>query len=228
MDMNKKLVKKTTAKSTKETIIVFSSHSDDFVIGAGGTIKKYTDEGKNIIAIVFSYGENSHPWLKEKIVQKMREDETFEACKILNCQTIFFDLKEMNFKKDYEKKGYQKDLLKILNNEKPTKIFTHSLDDPHPDHKAVHNITKQIYEKLKIKPELYVYSVWNPVSFKTRHPSLYINITKTFKDKLKALKTFKSQKIHVAYPLFLLLFRAIKEGMKLKGARFAEMFYRIK
>ena len=36
----------------KETIIVFSAHSDDFVIGAGGTIAKYTQEGKKVIAIV--------------------------------------------------------------------------------------------------------------------------------------------------------------------------------
>ena len=30
----------------EETIVVFSAHSDDFVIGAGGTIAKYTKEKK--------------------------------------------------------------------------------------------------------------------------------------------------------------------------------------
>ena len=33
-------------KKRNETILVFGAHSDDFVIGAGGTIAKYAQEGK--------------------------------------------------------------------------------------------------------------------------------------------------------------------------------------
>jgi len=80
---------------------------------------------------------------------------------------------------------------------------------------------------MDYKPELYVYSVWNPVSFKTQFPSLYVDVTKTFFTKLKALKTFKSQKIHVAYPFFLLMYRAFKDGIKIRK-RFGEHFFRIK
>ena len=126
-----------------------------------------------------------------------------------------------------QERGLEKELLKKINKEKPTKIFTHSIEDPHPDHKAVYQITLDLYEKLDFKPELYVYSVWNPVSFKTNWPSLYVNITKTFSLKLKALKSFRSQKVHVAYPFLLLLFRAIKNGFKIRTL-FAEKFFRIK
>ena len=196
----------------KETILVFGSHSDDFVIGAGGTIAKYSQEGKKVISVVFSYGENSHPWLKEKVVQKFRSQEAFEASKLLGCKTIFFDLEEMNFYHDYKKKGVEKELLALIRKEKPTKILTHSKEDPHPDHKAVYKITMELIHKLGKKPELYIYSVWNPISFVTGYPSLYVNITKTFSLKLKALKTFRSQKIHVAYPFFLLVFNGIKMG----------------
>ncbi|HLC52142.1 MAG TPA: PIG-L deacetylase family protein [Candidatus Nanoarchaeia archaeon] len=211
----------------KETIIVFSAHSDDFVIGAGGTIYNYTNEGKKVIVVVFSYGENSHPWLKKNIIQKMRSEETLEACKLLNCEVIFFDLKEFNFKKEYEEKGTDKKLLDLLEKEKPSKVFTHSSEDPHPDHSAVNFITMKLFEKLKHQPELYIYSVWNPFSFKTTFPALCIDITKSFQIKLKALKTFRSQKIQVAYPFFLLLFRALREGIRI-GKKFGEKFYRIK
>lgn len=213
--------------SKKETIIVFSAHSDDFVIGAGGTIFNYTSEGKKVIAIVFSYGESSHPWLKENIIQKMRSDETLEACKLLNCDVFFFDLKEFNFKKEYQEKNIEKKLLELLEKERPSKIFTHSSEDPHPDHNTVNLITTELFEKLKPKPELYIYSVWNPVSFKTTFPALCVDITDSFKIKLKALKTFRSQKIHVAYPFFLLLFRALREGIRIRK-RFGEKFFRIK
>ncbi|MBT3297826.1 hypothetical protein HN385_02790 [archaeon] len=221
--------KKVKNTKKKETILVLGAHSDDFVIGAGGTIAKYVNEGKKVISFSFSYGEMSHPWLKEEAVQDMRTEEAFEASKVLKCRNIFFSLKEGKFLDEYKEKNITEKIIKIIEKEQPTKIFTHSIEDPHPDHKAVNQMTMEIYDELpkKLKPEIYVYSVWNPVSFKTKWPSLYINVTKTFGLKLEALKTFKSQKIHVAYPFFLLLFRGIKEGFKIRTL-FGEMFYRIK
>lgn len=238
----------------KDTVFVFSAHSDDFVIGAGGTIGRYTREGKKVIAIVFSYGEKSHPWLKGEIVQKIRFEETFDASKILHCSHIFFDLKEFQFAENYAQKPEVKErLLSLFRTEKPSKIFTHSKEDPHPDHKAVHEITVDLIASLeassparhtptatesgatakkrerrtKTTPEVYIYSVWNPVSFNTQYPSLYVDVTSTFFQKLRALKTFRSQKIQVVYPTLLLLYRAIKDGFKLKTV-FGEHFFRIR
>lgn len=210
-----------------ETIIVFGAHSDDFVLGAGGTIAKYTNEGKRVITIVFSFGESSHPWLKETVIQKMRSKEALEASKILNCQTYVYDLKEFKFLEEYEIKKVDQVILKLISKYKPNKIFTHSNEDPHPDHRAVHKITLEIYNKLSEKPELYIYSIWNPISFKTAYPSLYVDITKTFSKKLKALKTFHSQKVHVIYPFILVIWRTIKDGLKIRK-RFGEHFFRIK
>ena len=211
----------------RETILVFSAHNDDFVLGAGGTIKNYVDEGKNVEVLIFSYGEKSHPWLKEDVVQKMRVKESEEASKILGCKVTFFDLKEFKFLEEYKNKGVEKKLLSMIESKKPSKIFTHSAEDPHPDHQAVNKITEAILNKVKKSPEVYIFSVWNPVSFKTQYPSLYVNISKTFKLKVKAMKTFQSQKVHVAYPFFLLMYRSVRDGLKIRK-RFAEQFFRIK
>jgi LmbE family N-acetylglucosaminyl deacetylase len=211
----------------KEKIVVFSAHSDDFVIGAGGTIANYTTAGKKVLAIIFSYGELSHPWLKQKIVQKMRMKETQEAAKLLKCKSLFYDLREGKFLEGYTEKNLKQTLLQLLEKEKPTKIFTHSHEDPHPDHKAVHEITLEVFNELKEKPEVYMYSIWNPVSFKTQYPSLYVNVGQTFSLKLKALWKFKSQKVHVLYPFILLMYKAIKDGIKMR-TWFGEHFFRIK
>ncbi len=213
--------------SRKEKIVVFSAHSDDFVIGAGGTIAKYTQQRNKVLAVVFSYGELSHPWLKKKVVQKMRYKETEDASKLLKCKSIFFDLKEGKFLDDYHAKNLKESLIQLLEKEKPTKIFTHSHEDPHPDHRAIHEITLEVFNELKEKPEVYMYSIWNPVSFKTQYPSLYVNVSKTFSLKLKALWKFKSQKVHVSYPFILLMYKAIKDGIKMR-TRFGEHFFRIK
>jgi len=211
----------------KDSILVFSAHSDDFVIGAGGTIAKYAKEGRKVTAVVFSYGEKSHPWLKEEVVKKMRSEETFVASRELGCKTIFFDLHEFNFLPDFRKDKLEPSILKLIEKEKPSKIFTHSNEDPHPDHIAAHEITLKLYQKLSFHPELYVYSVWNPVSLKTNYLSLYVDISKTFSAKMKSLKAYRSQQIHIAYPTFLLVFKAIANGLKIRRM-FAEMFYRLK
>ncbi|MBR9683212.1 PIG-L family deacetylase [Candidatus Woesearchaeota archaeon] len=215
-------------KAQKETILVFGAHSDDFVIGAGGTIAKYTQEGKKVVSVVFSYGEKSHPWLKGEVVQKMRSKEATEASKLLRCKNLFFGLKEGRFLKDYQKKKIGDKLINLIEKYKPYRIFLHSSEDPHPDHRALHKIILELWDKLpKPKPELYIYSVWNPVSFKTTYPVLYEDITHTFSLKVKALKKFKSQKLHTFYPYLLMFYRAIKNGLRIKK-RFAEAFYRIK
>ncbi|MBT5740252.1 PIG-L family deacetylase [Candidatus Woesearchaeota archaeon] len=209
----------------QETILVLGAHSDDFVIGAGGTIAKYAAEGKKIIAYSFSYGELSHPWLKEKVAKKMRVEEAYEAAEVLDCSLTFLDLKEGKY---MDKKDEVITKLKTLcDKEKPTKIFTHTIEDPHRDHKVVHTITMELWKQLKNKPEVYVYSVWNPISLKTDYPSLYVNIRKTFGKKLASLKKFESQKYYVTYPTFLLLFRAFQEGLT-KRMLLAERFFRVK
>ena len=121
------------------------------------------------------------------------------------------------------------ELLKLIQRLKPTKIFTHGKSMVHPDHRAVNQITMNLWEKLpKPKPEIYIYPVWSPMALKDQHPILYEDISQTFSLKIKALKTFHSQKTRAIYQLTLPIFyRAIVNGFKIKK-RFAEKFYRIK
>src|SRR3989338_3384236 len=176
--------------SRKETILVMSAHTDDFVIGAGGTIAQYVNEGKRVISVVFSLGEKSHPWLKESVVQKFRAEETLRAGRVLKSDIIFFGLRDQMIIEEYKTKKIEPKLLKLIAETKPTKIFTHSNEDPHSDHKAVHRFTMEVLEKVKQKPEVYIYSIWNPVSFKTLYPILYVDIGSTFAVKMAALREF--------------------------------------
>jgi len=222
-------MKKSSTKSFSpaESIIVCSAHNDDFVIGAGGTITKYCQEKKKVTAIVFSYGEKSHPWLKEHVVQKMRAKEAKKAATILGCEVIIFNLRETHFLEDINTQNRKQQIEKIFKTINPTKVFTHSNEDPHPDHRAVYQITQQLCTTLPTHPELYVYPVWNALSFKTSNPALYVPITDAFWTKLRALRAFESQQVHILYPVFLLLFRAFREGLRIHS-RFAEKFFRIK
>ncbi len=220
---------KREGKPRQKSVLILSAHSDDFVLGAGGTISKYVQQGTKVQAVVFSYGEKSHPWLKRDIIKRLRYDETKEAAEILGCSLIFFDLRELRFLEDAASHNTVQELKKIIAKRNPQKIFTHSHEDPHPDHQRVHEITLSLLEQVpeSNQPEVYIYSVWNPVSLRTIHPSLYVKTAGHFWTKMRALAAFRSQKLHIAYPVLLVLLKSIIDGFKMKSSS-AERFYRIR
>ena len=212
----------------KDNIIVFCAHSDDQIFGPGGTLAKYAMEGKKIYTYIMSYGEKSSPLLKDEITIEKRVKESQEADKIIGGSGVFFfGLKEGHFYEDYLKKKLNEKISKILVEKKPEKIFIHSIDDPHPDHKAVYKIITSLVEILNLNTEVYTFDVWNPFTIRKRDsPKLYVDISKTFKIKLKALSCFKSQKISLIALLWSVYLRGFLNGLKCKKL-VAEKFIRV-
>jgi hypothetical protein len=62
-----------SAEETQKTVLVFGAHSDDQVFGAGGTIARLYSMGYTIIAIIFTHGEMSHPWLRKEPLAKDKD-----------------------------------------------------------------------------------------------------------------------------------------------------------
>ena len=210
-----------------ETVLLLCAHSDDEVFGAGGTIAKFAKEGKRVINVVFSYGEKSHMWLKKDAIAKIRIQEAKEADKLLGCKkTIFFDLKEGKYL-EKERKTV-KDIIKIIKMYKPAKIFTHSHDDPHPDHRAINKMALIAIAKSNLDCDVYLLDVWNAFTIRQRNlPRLYIDITKEFPEKIAALRKFKSQRLALITLFWSVYVRAIAAGLHI-DAKYAERFYKIK
>lgn len=207
------------------SILFICAHSDDHIIGAGGSIAKYVSEGKRVLVLILSYGERTHPWLKADVTKTLRAQETKEADTIIGCSSRFFDLREGHYLEDFP--AIREEVLALLQKERPVRIFTHSNEDPHPDHQACYQLTRELLKISKVKTELYSFSIWNPFSLKrNRLPRMYVDITETHNQKVTALRSFKSQ-----WAALLLLFgsiftREIKNGLHI-GKRYAESFYRI-
>jgi LmbE family N-acetylglucosaminyl deacetylase len=178
--------------------------------------------------IIFSYGEQSHPWLKERFVIETRVRESKEASKILGTRSLsFLGMREGHFEEDAAKKGVYDKLAKTIKNKKPRKILTHSIDDPHPDHKIVHNAVILSLKKSGHGCDVYTFDIWNPVNMKRSNPKLYVDISRTFKKKTDALKCFKSQKMSMISLLWSVYIRAIATGIA-NRTRFAEVFYKVR
>lgn len=213
----------------KQTILVFCAHSDDQIFGPGATIIKYAKQGHKIYTYILSYGESSLAWLKPEEAIKIRVKEAKDVDKFIGGKGIvFYGLKEGKFEEQSKAKSLQKNIIKTIQSKDPDKIFTHSPDDPHPDHRAVYNILTETLDKIRYKGDVYVFDVWNPVTLRKRDlPRLYEDVTDTLKLKIEALKLFKSQKMALITLLWSVYVRAIAHGLHIHKL-YAERFFKIR
>jgi LmbE family N-acetylglucosaminyl deacetylase len=214
----------------QETVLFFCAHNDDQIVGAGGTIAKYNKDGKKIITVIFSFGETSLPHMLEKESRKTRVIESKRAAKILGESEVYYlGLKEGNFKSEIEDKDIYTKIKNIIKRVKPSKIFTHSRDDPHPDHRAVNSFTLELIEKIRYKGEVYSFNVWNLfINFKKREmPKMVVDITDTFKLKVEAFRKHKSQWPSILTLMWNVYLQAILNGFN-NNIKYAEVFYKIK
>lgn len=229
---------KKTRKS-KGNILILCAHSDDQVLGAGGAAAKYAKEGYKVYTFIFSYGESSHPHVEKKYVAQTRVDESKEADKILGGSGVFFlGLKDTKIGEDFYNKEMTPKLVRIIRDYKPKKIFTHSEDDFLPDHRAVKEVVLHAYDFVNKNEgfvcDVYSFDVWNIWNLKKRDkPALIVDITQTFKYKIKALHEFRSQINVFSHTYFVnILYLGVYVRAFINGIRFkcklAEVFYKIR
>ena len=201
----------------------------------GGAIAKYASEGNKIISVIMTSGESSSPWLKEDVIKEERIKEAVRIDQFLGCEkTIFIGIRDKDLFGGIKHKGLvahinNKKLIEkiafIINKYNPDKIFTHSKEDPHEDHKSANEILFKALILTNNKASVYAFEVWNVLN--ELHPRMYIDISKTFKKKIEAMKMFKSQKMSV-YSLFIqVILRAFFSGFH-AHCRYAERFYKIR
>jgi LmbE family N-acetylglucosaminyl deacetylase len=213
----------------KNSVLVICAHSDDQIFGPGGTIAKYAKEGKKVYTVIFSYGEQSHPWYQKTYTISTRVRESIEVDKLIGGRgVIFLGLSEGKFLPQFKEKKMYPKLKKLIEKYQPYRIFTHSLDDPLPDHRALNKCVMETIDKMKYTGEVYMFDVWNVFNFKKQnYVSIAIDISDTFKTKLKALKLFKSQ-IGARFMLTSSVYWKAWMNGKKNGFKYAEVFYKIR
>lgn len=213
----------------KENILVFCAHPDDHIFGPGATLAKYARQGTNIYTYIFSYGEAGLVWLKKKVAVETRINEVKKADKVVGGRGVFFfGLRDGRCEEDIKEKEIISKLKKIILKYRPSKIFTHSSVDPHPDHKAVNKAVLKAVDKSRLKCDVYVFEVWSPIRFSKRDmPSMYVDVSSTFHTKIEALRIFKSQKMALWTLIWNVYIKAFIHGRHIH-ARWAERFYKVR
>ena len=176
-------------------ILVIVAHPDDEVLGCGGAIASYTDQGHEVTSIIFTYGENSNLNESPKKLAKTRSKESIRAGKILGVKKMYFlGLPDNTLSEEIKDENLFKKILNIIKEIKPNIILTHSSDDYHPAHRNVAKLIKKIVVDNKLESRIYTFAVGIPIrTVQKNKPKLIINTTQYQYQKKKALKQFKSQ-----------------------------------
>lgn len=170
-----------------KTILALSPHTDDVELGAGGTLARWIEEGKEVFYAAFSIAEKSVP---EGLPQNVLEEECKQATKSLG-------LKENNLSiykfpvRDFPK--FRQEILEVLvslrEKLEPDLVLLPSLKDIHQDH---HTIAEEGIRAFK-RASLLAYELpWNLFNFGT---SCLITLHPRHLDKkVKAIECYQSQK----------------------------------
>jgi len=211
-------------------VLVFCAHADDEVIGIGGTLRKLADGGAAIRLVMFSEGAEGYAKPEEKSsVVKTRGEEIQGVCKILGIQEYFnLGLLDWNLKVD---NCTYREMIHHIRQFQPDVIFTHSRAD-YNDHITAHDVATEGWFHAAIPcamekdpvwrlVPLYEFEVLQPIA----NPSIIVDISDTYKAKIKAMEMHASQHAVVGGVFQLLEGRALDRGF-LIGVKYGEALLR--
>lgn len=197
-------------------ILVFAPHNDDEVLGVGGTIAKYVNEGHKVYVCEVTSGKNKD---KMAIIKK----EALAAHEILGVtDTFFLELPSVGLA-DIPTKELNEAIKEVVDKIKPNIAFIPHKGDMHMDHKLVAEsamVALRPVNSPQIKA-IYAYETlseteWNIPSVDNIFiPNVWIDITDTIDKKLEAMMCYKSQLYEFPHPRSL---EAIEALSKLRGS----------
>lgn len=179
----------------KNKILVISPHPDDEVLGCGGTIAKYSDEGDEVYLCIVTKAYTPD-WSMEFI--ENRPEEVKKANRILGIKkTYFLDFPTVKLD-TIPQKDLNEAISKVINEIKPDIVYFPHKGDLNKDHRLVFEsslvATRPLHHKIKriLSYECLSETEWGQ-SIEAFNPNVYVDITKTLKTKIEAMKVYESE-----------------------------------
>ena len=136
-------------------ILVVAPHADDEILGVGGTIAKYVDEGHNVYVCIVTTGHSS---MYSKAYLDQVRSEVESAHQYLNIKETYF----LNFPAvligEVPKYEINEKISKVIDEVKPRIVFLPHFGDMHLDHLLVSQSAMVAVRPIKEHKVLEVYS----------------------------------------------------------------------
>jgi N-acetylglucosamine malate deacetylase 1 len=172
-----------------EKVLIISPHTDDAELGAGGTISRFLDEGREVNYVIFSRCERSLP---EGFPPDTLRKECLNSINILGIspETVtIFDYEVRTFPE--HRQEILEDLIKLKMKYQPNLVLVPSSQDMHQDHGVIYWEALRAFKK---DSSLWGYEhPWNNLTFTT---DIFVKLeAEHVERKIRALKEYKSQSI---------------------------------
>ena len=114
-------------------VLMIGAHLDDNEWCAAGTALQYIDQGHRVRFLSVSNGCGGHHTLPPEAIAKRRYEEAQEVAKLTGIEYDVWDIPDCEVVADLEAR---KRMVRYIREFNPDIIFTHRINDYHPDHRA--------------------------------------------------------------------------------------------
>ena len=169
-------------QSQRKRILAVGAYMDDVEMGCGGTLRKYTNAGHQVLILPTLWGFNQ---------TNQTRQESEQAASILGCQANTWHLLEPSMANLDQITAV---IRRVINEFKPDVVFTHHIDDYQQERRTVHDATLLAAE-----------SIMNLICYQSHtatpeaSPPLLVDIKEEFMEKLCALSCYQSDTIGRTY-----------------------------
>ncbi|MGI6163457.1 MAG: PIG-L deacetylase family protein [Bacillota bacterium] len=179
-------------------LMVVAPHPDDEVLGAGGTIARYSAEGNDVIVVVVTKGEST--LFDPDIIDTGRREALKAHSQLGVEETIFMDFPAARLD-SVEHHSLNSAFAQIMSKVRPEVVFLPFPGDIHKDHRltfesalvALRPVTAECVREI-LCYETVSETNWSaPFASPVFSPDVYIDISNYLERKVAALKTFASQ-----------------------------------
>jgi LmbE family N-acetylglucosaminyl deacetylase len=182
-----------------KTILIVAAHADDEVLGCGGTIRRHVAEGDKVHLVIMADGVNART-TATSVDLDQRVHAMRNAQSILGINTVeWFGFPDNCLDSIPMLKIIQR-LEQVIDNLKPSIIYTHHHGDLNIDHRITHDA---VMTSCRPQPRCGVQEIlgfeilssteWGAPNNNPFLPNMFIDITGYLNDKIMALNAYSEE-----------------------------------
>lgn len=182
-------------------VLIIAAHADDETIGCGGTIARHAEEGDAVKVLIVADGESSRRGRRSSKLLAQRKAAGEKACAILGVQEIKQLGLPDNQLDTLPLLSIVKEIETLIEEFKPTIVYTHHSGDVNIDHQIVHEAT---LVATRPQPDITVESLYffeilsstdyRPAASRTLFsPNYFVDVEKFISKKFEALNAYSNE-----------------------------------
>ncbi len=170
--------------------LFIGAHPDDNESCAGGTMILMQQHGCEVVSVYLTSGEAGIPGKSHDEAAAIRRKELAEACRVMGVRPLL--MTQIDGATEINADRYR-EMLQVIEKEKPDVVFTHWPIDSHRDHRICSVLVFDAWRQSGKVFDLFYYEAETGMQSKNFTPEVYVNIDPIVETKHEALMKHASQ-----------------------------------